>query len=164
MRLILKIVLLIIVLFAALFPATAMVGILFAESNLRFEWSMLIPFGLSILGILSFIFHIKTISIYKLLDKKVLLPKPNKVFWGLNLAYAASLLLLALLFVYMIIQTSGLQPRETQLVYFSILVGIPTFLGSILFFEAYFINEKLKENKSRALFMEIENIKGDSED
>lgn len=163
MRVALKIILLTIILVVALIPGFGIITILFTES-LNFEWTMLVPFGLSILGILSFIYHIKTVSIYKLLDKKVMLPKPNKLFWGLNLAFGASLLLIAIWFLYLIVQTFGnLQLRNQELTYFFGFVGVPLLLGGIIFFEAYYTNEKLKQNKITKTLLDIDNIKGESD-
>ena len=163
MRVALKIILIIIILIVALVPAYGIVSLVFRQS-IRFDFSMLLPVGLSILGISSFIYHIKTVNFYKLLDKNVLLPKPNKIFWGLNLAFAASLILLAIWFLYLIMQSYGdLQLMRYELGYFFGFVGVPFMLGGIIFFEAYYTNNKIKQNKALVIFLEIDNIKGDSE-
>ena len=105
MQIALKIVLTLVVLVLALLPTFSILILVFTEENFRFELTMLIPFGITVLGLGSFIFHIKTLRFYQQNNELVIYKNPNKIFWGLNLGYAAALVLLAIWVVYIIVRT-----------------------------------------------------------
>lgn len=162
MKLVLKIFLCVFVFGAAFFPGV-LIAILLWSENQRFEWTMLIPVGLSVMGFCSLIFHVKTVKLYRLWEADKLFPKPNSLLWGLNLGYAGALVLLGLWFVYLIFIRYGSSAGggTEEFLIILLVIGVPIFLGALLFMEAFLITRKLEQNKAKEVLLEIDNIKGE---
>lgn len=161
-KLIAKITLLLVALIVGLFPSLVVIFSVFMEDQ-RFEPSMLIAFGFSILGICSTIFHGKTVSFYKNLYRDEILKRPDNLFLGLNLGFAASNILFGLFFLYLLYFRF---PESNSSIDDSInlIIAIPVLLGSLLFAETFYMRKKLNDNKEKVALSEIENIKGNPED
>lgn len=161
MKLVLKIILCLIVLVATVAPGALLFNLLWDQDR-SFEPEMLILFGLVVLGICSLVYHIKTVQLYKLWEKNRIFSKPDSMLWGLNLGYAGALILWSLFIVYVIFVRNGSTIRGEEALIAFIVIGLPVLLGILLLAEAYFINQKLEQNKARKVLLEIDDIKGDT--
>jgi len=161
-KVIAKIILLLIVLVVSLLPAFGILFLVLME-NQRFDFTMLIPFGITVLGICSTIFHVKTVSFYKNLSQDRLLKKPSSLFLGLNFGFAAVNILFGLLFTYLLYfkYPASIVLSDDPII---LLVVVPIFLGCILFLEAFYMKRKLDENKEKMVISEIQDIKGNTND
>ena len=160
-KVIAKILLLLIVFVVGILPSFGMIFFVFSESQ-PFEFTMLIPFGITALGICSAIFHGKTVGFYKNLAKDRILKRPSHLYWGLNLGFASVNLMFALLFGYLIFfkYPASVSLSDDPVI---LLIIVPLFLGSILILEAFYMKKKLSENKEKEALSEIDNIKGNTE-
>lgn len=161
MRVFAKVFLTIIVLVICLIPSIGMSSIIFSEDQ-RFEFTMLFPYGITLLGFCSVIFHLKTVRFYRSLQRGKLLEKPNNLLLGLNLGFAASMLLLAFLFIYILFIQYPTTVLDTEISLAIIFIAIPFLLGGILFAETFYMRKKINENKEKEVLSEINNIKGDA--
>lgn len=162
MRVVGKVVLMLVIFGMALLPTIGMIVLLFYEQQ-AFEFSMLIPFGLTALGLCSTLFHAKTISFYKAIQQDIMLPKPNNLLLGLNLGFATVLLLVTLLFIYVVFLQNPFELSDSDIPQAIFFIGLPGLLGIILFLEFFYIKRKLNLNKEKEVLYEIENIKGNSD-
>ena len=95
-----KIILLVLIVPLALFPG-AVISYIMVTEELKFERSMWIPIGISVLGFCSFIFHFKTKNFYKLLAKEADLPKVDPLFWVLDIAFGVAYMAISFFLVYL---------------------------------------------------------------
>src|SRR5210317_1715148 len=95
---------------------------------LKDPW-MLLPLALILLGVCSFIFHLKKILYFKNSSRIEINYSKNTVLWYTNLAYGITVICLAFIFAY---QFSSLYERniETEFVLLSIIV-LSTFVFGV---------------------------------
>ena len=151
-----KIILLVLVVPLALFPGGLISYVLIFEEP-RFETSMWIPIGMSILGICSFIFHFKTKSFYKLLEIDMNLPKVEPLFWILNIAFGIAYTILSLYAAYLIY---AFPTKKSTLVLLVFIIPMLT-AGMWTIFEAFYLNKLIQIHKFAHRHAEINDIKGD---
>ncbi|MBA6154056.1 hypothetical protein [Gelidibacter maritimus] len=150
-----KIILLVLIVPLALFPGGLISYVLLFE-ELKFEASMWIPIGITVLGIGSFMFHFKTKKFYKLLRMKVVLPNVDPWLWVLDIAFGIAYILLSFYFVYIMYTFSADKNINVLL-----MVAIPMFVaGAWTVFEAIYLNKLIGIHKYAHRHSEIEDIKG----
>lgn len=153
-----KIILLVLVVPLALFPGGLISYIVLFE-ELKFEWSMWIPIGVSVLGICSFIFHLKTKKFYKLLKKERDLPKVEPLFWILDIAFGVAYIILSSYLVYLMYSFPTKKSTLILLVFI-----LPIFIaGGWTVFEAFYLNKLIQIHKFARRHSEIDDIKGNAD-
>lgn len=151
-----KILLLVLIVPLALFPGGLISYVLLFE-QLKFEISMWIPIGISILGVCSFIFHLKTKRFYKLVQNEVDLPNVDPIFWILDVAFGIAYIAIAFYLTYLMYKF----PAKKSLFIVLFLI-IPMFIaGAWTIFEAFYLNRAIQIHKFAHRHSEIEDIKGD---
>ena len=150
-----KIILLVLVVPLGLFPGGLISYILLFE-ELKFEKSMWIPIGISVLGICSFIFHFKTKRFYQLLKKEADLPKVDPLFWILDIAFGVAYMAFSFFMIYL------MYTFPTRKAAFILLVFIiPIFIaGGWTVLEAVYLNKLIRIHKFAHRHSEINDIKG----
>lgn len=152
-----KIILLVLIVPLALFPGGLIVYVLLFEKP-ALETSMWIPIGMTILGICSFIFHFKTKTFYKLIQKEVELPKVERVFWVFDIAFGIVYIVISFYLAYLMY---NFPIKETSLV---LLIFIIPFLiaGVWTVLEAFYLNKLIQIHKFAHRHSEIDDIKGNT--
>ena len=130
----------------------------------RFEYSMLILFAVNFTGFFSVIYHIKTLTYYKL---DIINVKPEvKIFWVGNLLFSIALFCLSLYSLYILYtvfyRMDGVFGKHYLLpigiCIYTLLVGVFLAIEASVFYKR---NKRLDEKK---IFDSIEDIKGNSEE
>lgn len=151
-----KIILLVLVVPLALFPGSLISYIMLFE-ELKFERSMWIPVGISVLGFCSFIFQFKTKKFYKLLKKEANLPKVDAVFWILDIAFGVAYIAISFFLAYLMYNF----PTKKS-TFILLMFVIPIFIvGGWVVFEAFYLNKLIRIHKFAHRHSEIDDIKGD---
>ncbi|MCK0115194.1 hypothetical protein [Gelidibacter sp. F63206] len=150
-----KIILLVLVVPLGLFPGGLISYVLMYE-ELKFETSMWIPIGMTVLGIGSFIFHFKTKSFYRLVRKDDELPSVDLLLWILNIAFGMVYILLSFFMIYIMYIF-----REEKNWFMMLIAIIPMLIAGIwTVFEAFYLNRLIRIHKYVHRHSDIENIKG----
>lgn len=150
-----KIILLVLIVPLALFPGGLISYVLLFEKP-KFETSMWIPIGMTVLGICSFIFHFKTKKFYKLLKKKKDLPTIDPLFWVLDVVFGIVYILISLYLTYHLYTL----PTEFNSLILLVFV-LPMFMaGAWTVFEAFYLNKLVRLHKFAHRHSEIDDIKG----
>ena len=114
-----------------------------------------------ILAALSFIFHLKTISLYKDSLEIINVYTSNKVIWITNFIFGIVLILfcvLCLITAFMLEKNNF--SNNTTIFYQS---ALPSFIISFwIFIDYYFLFNKYKKAKSQIKFNQIDEIKGEN--
>lgn len=150
-----KIILLVLIVPLALFPGALISYVLLFEGP-KFETSMWIPIGISVLGICSFIFHFKTKRFYKLLKKEEDLPTVDLSFWILDIAFGIAYMIISFYLVYLMYNFPTKKNTFVLLVFI-----IPMFIaGGWTVLEAFYLNKLIQIHKFAHRHSEIDDIKG----
>ncbi|TYA75010.1 hypothetical protein [Seonamhaeicola marinus] len=136
---------------------------LFIEESRGVNFNNIFPILLAVFGSVSFVFHLKTIRFYKTQSLQNLNFDNHKVFWGLNLAFIITLVLLAIFFIYQFSTMYAGQPynmEEDMLLGFFIVILVPVLVSVWLFLDIRFLyRNKLRLERKEKLDA-IDNIKG----
>jgi uncharacterized membrane protein len=152
-----KILLTIVSIVIALTMAFGFYVVIFEENN-KFEYNMLILLALAVFGVLSFVFHIKTIGFYKHKNLESLNYNSGKPFWVFNLAFVGSLFFLACFFLYLLNKMN--EQANTELLPFLIFITVPILVGVWLLLDARYLYRNHKILEAKAAFNTIDDIKG----
>ncbi len=151
-----KIILFVLVVPLALFPGGLISYIMLFE-ELKFERSMWIPIGISVMGFCSFIFHFKTKGYYKLLKKDAEVPKVDPLFWILDITFGIVYMILSFYLMYLMY---NFQSKKSAMVF--LLFILPMFIaGGWIVFEAFYLHKLIQIHKFAHRHSEIDDIKGD---
>lgn len=154
-----KLLLLVLVVPLGLFPGGLILYVLLFETP-KFEDSMWVPLGISVLGICSFVFHFKTKTFYKLLKGDIDLPKVDIVFWILDIAFGMAYISMALYISYLMYQFPS---KENTFVL--VAISLPMLIaGSWTVFEAFYLHKLIQIHKYANRHSEIDDIKGGTEE
>ena len=150
-----KIILLVLIVPLALFPGGLISYVLLFEKP-KFETSMWIPIGMTLLGICSFIFHFKTRKFYKLLKKEKDLPTVDPSFWVLDVVFGIVYIVISLFITYHMYRL----PTEYNSLILLVFI-LPMFIaGAWTVFEAFYLNKLVQIHKFAHRHSEIDDIKG----
>jgi hypothetical protein len=139
----------------ALYPTFAILLSIFKNHG-RFHYSMMIGFALTIVGIVSFIFHLKSLKVYSLYKKDKVLPVIEPIFWWLNLVFALACILFAALMTYM-----AYEAFYGDMLWRLLVVIIPTIiLGFWMLIDAFLLNSIYRIHQHNNRYSEIDEIKG----
>jgi hypothetical protein len=152
-----KLVLTIVAVTTGIAMAFAFYTVVFEENN-RFEYEMLILLALSLFGLLSFVFHLKTIGFYKHHTLESLSYPKGKPFWVFNLVFVGSLLALACLFIYLYLTAEA----SSNMIFYRMVpfITIPSFLAVWLLLDARYLYRSYKSLQAKTSFNTIDDIKG----
>ncbi|MEZ4855780.1 MAG: hypothetical protein R2812_04790 [Gelidibacter sp.] len=158
MRYLQKIILLVVTVPFALFPG-GFLAYVFLYQTAPFKYRMLVPIAITVCGICTFIFHLKSKNIYKLLDRKNNLPKIELVFWVLVVAFGMAYVALACFILYYVFSMEIVSVSED---YWQVLL---VFLPLIIFglwtvADAFYLKHLMNRHQNTYRYSEIEDIKG----
>lgn len=156
-----KILLTIISVAISLFLFFALYMLLF-EDRRSFKIEMLLPVSYAIFGALSFIYHLKTLSLYKKNSIKKAIEKIEQPFFLLNIIFASGLILAALVFFYQFYKVFTEQ-LKTEYWPFIVVIILPIVIGVWTLLDARFLFNKIKTSKTKSVFDQIDDIKGNDE-
>ncbi|MFL1013636.1 hypothetical protein [Flavisericum labens] len=127
-----------------------------------FEYTMLIPVFLMLTGVLSVVFHFKTLEIYNV-KKYTVTEFKNVLLWAVNAVFAIGLITTALYLIYTLLEADF---REEYSIFISLLsiFALMILLGSGLLLEERFLYNIVFKNKRDAFAERIDNIKGNRKD
>ncbi len=150
-----KIILIILTVPFALFPGGLIAYVLLYEAP-RFEYSMLIPIGMTFFGICSFYFHLKTKSFYRLYKAQLPMPKVEPIFWFICISFGMSFVVVSSFLHYTLANVAN--PSDNYVV---LIFSIPMFVfGVWTVVEAFYLYKLVKENQTKTRISEIDEIKG----
>ena len=153
-----KILLLVLLVPLTFFPGGLIIYILFYE-QLKFEMLMWVPVGLSLLGICSFIFHLKTLKIYKLYETDNVLPRVESLLWILDVLYGLSSIFVSGSLIYFIFSISPVKGINGLFLFI-----LPMFIvGLWTLVEVVYLYNLIRIHKSALRQAAIDNIRGDFE-
>lgn len=120
-----------------------------------FEYSMLIPFGITALGICSLIFQNKTRVFYQVMVNNDL-PQIDAVLWFLNVAFGLSYIGIAVYISYLFYEFA---PKKDYIIW--LLISLPLIIsGSWILLEAFYLQKLIKIHRYANRNSEIQDIKG----
>lgn len=156
----LKIVLLICCFVLTSISIALMYTIIIVENN-SFEYSMLIPLSMIPTGVLSIIYHIKTLKHYSI--NYVYKDLNDSFLWVGNLLFAISISSMALSMIYSFygIREIDLNPK---LFYALIFCGVILLIGMILILEEKWLYKKRHIIKKQSKINKIDDIRGAQDD
>ncbi len=151
-----KILLLIATILMALAPGGLIFYLLFIEND-KFETSMLIPVAITAIGIFSIMFHVNTLKLYRLYEKRIPFYKTHRILWIMSLIFGIVLIAVAafiLIYVFIVDKGQGNLTRTLG-------ISFP-FLGTgvWLLLELYFLKKMINKNKFENILSDIDNIMG----
>lgn len=129
------------------------------EPSFRNDIWILVPAVLCILSVLSFIFHLKTISFYRDNSDIVKSFKSNAIIWYINVAFGGCLIILAFVFAF---QFSKLYDNniQTEFTLLAIIVIATLLIGLWVCLDFYTLYKKINEVKSTKYINQIDDISG----
>lgn len=135
---------------------------LFVDEGANLNFENLVPPITAISGLLSFVFHIKTIKFHKIRSLEKLNFTENRVFWIFNLVFVLVLFFFITFSVFQIVKLSesanGIEQEMTWI--YTTIVLVPLFICLWLFFDMRFIYLKKIKLETKAKLNSIEEIKG----
>lgn len=156
----LKIVLLVLSFALTSLAIALMYTVIIVENN-AFEYSMLIPLSMIPTGILSVIYHIKTLKHYSL--NFVYKGFKDGILWIGNLLFAGAILTMTFFFLYAISRIEQ-ENFGKELIYILIFSLITFSLGVILILEERVLYKKLNILKEQSRINRIDDISGYKDD
>ncbi len=156
----LKIVLLICCFVLTSISIALMYTVIILENN-PFEYSMLIPLLMISTGILSIIYHFKTLKYYSL--NIIVKDLKDGFLWVGNLLFAISILSMGLFLFYSIFNIKGINLRP-EFFYMVAFCSIIFLIGVILIIEERWLYKKIINIKKQSQIDRIDNIKGSHDD
>jgi hypothetical protein len=155
-----KILLTIVSIVIALTMAFGFYLVVFA-ANTKFRYEMLIFVGLVVFGILSFVFHLKTLKFYRTKALQYLNYEKEKPFWIFNIAFIFNLLVLSSFILHRYYELSQRETsHETELWPFILVTFITFGICTWLFLDARYLYRNHKILEAKAAFNTIDDIKG----
>lgn len=157
---ILKIALLIVSIALTGFLVALMYTVFYIE-NARFEYSMLIPLFMIPTGVLSVIYHFKTLKYYNL--KNTVFGLKDVVIWVGNALFALSQILTALYLTYSLYWIT-IRNQNTEIYIAMVICFFMLVLGVCLAIEEYYLYKRILKNEDDLFKGSIDDIKGVDED
>lgn len=137
--------------------ATVLMYVVLIIENTTFEYSMLIPLSLIPTGVLSVIYHIKTLKYYSL--NFVYKGLKDVVLWIGNFLFAVAILTMTFFLFYAIYSLNEAE-LTSELLYVLIFSLVTLFLGVILILEERLLYKKLNILKEQSRINRIDDISG----
>ena len=134
---------------------------IFIDEEQKLEFSMLILVDFIVSGLLSFVFHIKTLSLYGSESGNTVKFEKDRIFWIFNIIFAISLIATAIFLLYD--SKSYLSPEYRNNAVFLIylfMIIVPASTGIWTLIDARFLYNKVKKAKAQKLIDSIDDISG----
>lgn len=150
-----KILLLVLIVPLTLFPGGLITYFLLYEQP-PLEVVTLIPIGLSVLGVCSFIFHYKTLKFYKLIRAEKHLPNVEPLLWILDILFGVVYIFISSYLMYLVFLV---QSRHTFKILLLFIIPM-IFIGLWTVIEAVYLYKMVKIHKFSNRHVEIDEISG----
>lgn len=156
-----KMILLILTIGFTLFGIAFVVSVLFVERT-TFNFRMLFPMALGVLGVFSTIFHIKTIEAYSVdFTSQFKFPKVPKLFWILNALNGLLILVIGLMLSYFFYDSYDSEIRkQDDIEIFILVIAIPLIAGVWIALDIYKLFQMEQKVKEKQAFNSIDDISG----
>ncbi len=137
-----------------------MYTVIILENN-PFEYSMLIPLSIISTGVLSIIYHIKTLKHYSI--NYVYKDLNDSFLWVGNLLFAISISLMALFMIYSFYSMREID-LNPKLFYAFVFCGVILLIGVVLILEEKWLYKKRLIIKKQSKINKIDDIRGTQDD